>query len=571
MRKIQFLNFAVILFFFQFCRAQIILTEVMFKPDTLSNYNEYVEIYNAGDTTVNLAGWKVGDGDELDFILPADSSSRLLPGQFGIILDPGYFGNSTTYDALIPAAARRLTIDDNSFGKQGFANTRSEAVTLVNSHGDTIQVYPYSPGNAPGFSDEKINLVPDNGLENWADGRTFRGTPGFKNSVSPKNIDLALTAFIVESSSAKAGGELAFTARAANLGLETINGFDYDLFYDQNGDRREERVERIKSGHVSGPIASGDSLEFSDIFPDLPAGRVRAGVKINAAGDEDSLNNEQVKEIYVLPGGIKVVLNEIMFEPEPGQSEWIELFNAGGDSLDVSFLNFADARDTVRLASRPEFLPAHSYLVVGGDSSLLDRYGEIPAKVNIINGFPTLNNDADALTLCISGGSVLDAVTYSKDWYGREVAPGVSLERINPLLPSQDPENWAASVDASGATPGKENSIFTATKPTTRKLQITPNPFSPDGDGFEDVAIISLELPASTAFVNIRIFDTRGREIRTLAKAVPTGRRATFIWNGKDDEGRTARIGAYICFVEALNGKRRSAMQLKAAIFLMKK
>jgi hypothetical protein len=70
--------------------------------------------------------------------------------------------------------------------------------------------------------------------------------------------------------------------------------------------------------------------------------------------------------------------------------------------------------------------------------------------------------------------------------------------------------------------------------------------------------------------MNIRLFDVRGRLIRFLANGEPVASQGQFIWDGKDEEGRYARIGVYICFIEALNPEKHLVSQLKETIIVMK-
>jgi hypothetical protein len=56
---------------------------------------------------------------------------------------------------------------------------------------------------------------------------------------------------------------------------------------------------------------------------------------------------------------------------------------------------------------------------------------------------------------------LLDEVTYSSDWYGNEDKKngGWSLERIDINNHSWQADNWRASMDENGGTPGKKNSV----------------------------------------------------------------------------------------------------------------
>jgi len=131
------------------------------------------------------------------------------------------------------------------------------------------------------------------------------------------------------------------------------------------------------------------------------------------------------------------------------------------------------------------------------------------------------------------------------------------LERINPYLSSSDLTNWSSCVLLRGSTPGEENSIYAPLLPAKGSLSIHPNPFSPDGDGRDDRAIISYRLPVETALVTLRVYDLQGRKVSTLANQEPTGCKGEVIWDGRSDKGKRLSIGLYILYLEALNSSPR--------------
>ena len=99
-----------------FAQDGLILTEIMFNPAGNENFNEFVEIYNRGDASINLSGYTISDGVASDEIISAGNGLILEPLQYGVILDNGYFDNSTQYDAIIPQGALVMTIDGATIG-----------------------------------------------------------------------------------------------------------------------------------------------------------------------------------------------------------------------------------------------------------------------------------------------------------------------------------------------------------------------------------------------------------------------------------------------------------------------
>ncbi len=171
--------------------GQVVISEVMFDPSGSEFYDEFIEIQNLGEDSVDMKGWRVGDGEETDGIVPRAGGTVLHPGGVGLVLDAGYFEHSTRYDPL-PEDALILTVEDATLGKGGLSNTRAERIVLVAPSGDTVAVMMYGVGNRPGHSEEKIDPFGGDGPENWTDSRWEGGTPGRVNSVSPKADDLAL-------------------------------------------------------------------------------------------------------------------------------------------------------------------------------------------------------------------------------------------------------------------------------------------------------------------------------------------------------------------------------------------
>jgi flagellar hook assembly protein FlgD len=60
-------------------------------------------------------------------------------------------------------------------------------------------------------------------------------------------------------------------------------------------------------------------------------------------------------------------------------------------------------------------------------------------------------------------------------------------------------------------------------------------------------------LTQATAQVRIKIFDSKGRLVRTLLNNQASGQNGSVIFDGLDDENKALRIGIYIIFLEALN------------------
>ena len=81
-------------------------------------------------------------------------------------------------------------------------------------------------------------------------------------------------------------------------------------------------------------------------------------------------------------------------------------------------------------------------------------------------------------------------------------------------------------------------------------LTIAPNPFTPNGDGVNDGAAISLEVfkLTSSRALEVRVYTLDGRRVWGRDQMVFSGR-TTVPWTGADDAGQVVPPGLYICQV----------------------
>ena len=86
--------------------------------------------------------------------------------------------------------------------------------------------------------------------------------------------------------------------------------------------------------------------------------------------------------------------------------------------------------------------------------------------MSYVSNFPSLNNSSDVLILKDANNVTVDSVNYSDDWYRDEEKNkgGWTLELIDPQNLCSENENWIASENSKGGSPGEQNSVF-ANKP----------------------------------------------------------------------------------------------------------
>lgn len=548
--------------------GQVTFSEVMYDVSTNEYHDEFVEIYNLSEIdSVDIIGWVFSDSSGSEEIVCIKGGNKLPPRTYAIILDGSYFANSTTYDTIIPDSVIILAISDNSFGKSGLSNSVPEYLTLRDSIGNIITEYQYSIGNQPGFSDEKIDISGGNESENWSNSLIEGGTPGWTNSVAPPEIDmgfgensLILPSLVFEYDSPlitlfirKYGSQMP----GDSILLTVFSDRNFDTYMNQR-DILITRKYVPKTAH-----------QIDITWQNIPAGYHQIVARITVNKDENPVNDVITGVIDVISRTSSLHLNEIKFLTREDESEWIELYNSGDEEIFLKNWAITDQKDTARIDS-PIFILPGAFAVLCADT-ISDFYGLVDEQMIIPDNFPNLNNTGDVIELLQPAGSWVEKIRYDIDWLHNADYRFPSLERINPNLYENKSENWGPSTDRYGASPGRLNSIFSDLDNNTRQLTASPNPFSPDGDGFDDTTIISGMIGENYARVRVSVFDISGRLIRTLVENQYSGSHFNLVWDGRDQNGNVVRIGIYIVFVQAINDRLGVLHELKTSVVLAKR
>ncbi|HEY9045987.1 MAG TPA: lamin tail domain-containing protein, partial [Ohtaekwangia sp.] len=159
-------------------------------------------------------------------------------------------------------------------------------------------------------------------------------------------------------------------------------------------------------------------------------------------------------------------VTEIFADPSPRvelpEVEFIELLNRSNTTYNLSGWTLSDGSST---ATFPSYnLEPGKYILLTGTSST-SSYSNLQNVLGL-NSFPSWNNTGDNVLLKYRGGITIDSVQYTDSWYKNDdkKSGGWSLELIDPNNICGEENNWAASEDENGGTPGRQNSIY-ANKP----------------------------------------------------------------------------------------------------------
>lgn len=185
---------------------------------------------------------------------------------------------------------------------------------------------------------------------------------------------------------------------------------------------------------------------------------------LNVQGIRDLAGNMmdtyQYTFAYYLPKPFDIVINEIMADPTPTvqlpEFEYVELYNrtAFPISLNGWTIHFGSSKKTFANVT----IQPGQYLIVCGAQAVssLSQYGTVYNMGSI-----SITNDGQTITLMNHLEKVIHTVSFTLDWYddSQKKDGGWSLEMIDVNNPCGGAENWRASVDSRGGTPGQKNSV----------------------------------------------------------------------------------------------------------------
>lgn len=185
----------------------------------------------------------------------------------------------------------------------------------------------------------------------------------------------------------------------------------------------------------------------------------------NASG-ATSVNFQYLVSDSAVKGDL--LITEFFPDPSPviglPAVEYIEIYNASASKIfDLTGYHITDGPSNGLITSG---------WILPGEYKVLTATANIPLFTTTtalgVTSFPSLNNAGDTVMLKNPNNLPLDLVIYTDDWYKDPIKQdgGYSLELINPNDPCSDENNWKASTDASGGTPGQVNSVHDLTPDT---------------------------------------------------------------------------------------------------------
>lgn len=262
-----------------------------------------------------------------------------------------------------------------------------------------------------------------------------------------------------------------------------------------------------------------------------------------------------------------VIINEMLFNPKDDGEDYVEIYNRCNKNIDLAKLMIASfdlsvnkMKSIFQIAETNKILLAGEYLVLTKNPEKVKQqfYAAMPANFIQMTSMPSFNNDMGIVVIALSDSTVIDRFDYNENMQYPLLLSfeGVSLERINPEKPTQDLQNWHSAAQSAGfGTPTYKNSQYSTFLYLEDPISISPEIFSPDNDGYNDILNINYQFTISGYTANVSIYDAKGRLIKHLVKNELLGTNGGFSWNGIDENNQKALIGIYIIYIEIFDSK----------------
>jgi hypothetical protein len=531
----------------------IIINEIMANPTPVVGLpaQEYIELYNRTNIPISLNNWKLRFGSTLRTI-----SNVTIQGNGYLII----CGTEATNDLNNYGQAHGVGTITITNGGQTITLS-DDLDRLVHTVSFTDSWYQDNSKSGGGWSLEMID--PDNpcaGINNWrASISSLGGTPGTQNSVKGNNPDLTAPQLIRVSIIDNQQIRVWFSESVDSVSLVNTNAYslshgltvlgtptpvwpNYNSVDIQLSQVMQETV--IYTLTISEPIydCSGNVIE------------IPSSVKFALSQPME-------------PGDL--IINEILSNPPTGLNEFVEIYNRSPKILDLRDVNLANIDKNTGEVASIQTISEEGFLIFPEEHIVLSRniqgikdyyYCPYPNNFLQMSSFPAYNNDEGNVVLIHVNSTIIDRVDYNVSMHFPllQNTKGVSLERLNYERPSNDSTNWLSASETAGfATPGYVNSQFTE-QFFQGEIEIYPEIFSPDNDGYNDVLNISYSFPTPGYVGTINIFDARGRLVRNLVRSELFGTSGVYSWDGITNDNRKSNIGIYIVFVEVfdINGNR---------------
>jgi hypothetical protein len=525
--------------------GDIVITEIMAKPNPSVQLPEveWIEIYNTTNRTLTLEGCKI-----------------ITPAKIGIfteyILEPYDYVIACSYDAMIEmiTATDKICIVES----MPTLNNNGNILTIKNKQNHTISFVEYTtdwydkePFKADGgWSLERRD--PSNPLSNsstWAPSVDPRGgTPAETNSTAcylPDELIPRIIGFGINDNRSiqiyfnkPMHEEIVTLQQKIDISGNSLKTFDWI----------EPQRETLNI-HLTEPLDSTNSISIS--FSDFTciSGWRMPDTTIHLA-------------LPYQARYMDVVFNELMPYVNDNNSKFIELYNNSNFYIDLSRLMLCNRDINNGLKNSKIFCPTSTilapkqYTVVSPDTNAIHcPIGINPESIYITASMPSMAASEGTLVLADRSGNVIDEIHYYDSWHHPQLTDlhNVSLERIDPISTTQNPNNWHSSASYNSAGWLNSQTINNSNVQQNKYFWLEDSIFSPNNDGDRDLLVIHHSLPTSGYTITIDAYTRHGEHICRITDNQLLSTQGYTLWDGTSLDGTIIPYGLYILVIQAIH------------------
>jgi hypothetical protein len=307
---------------------------------------------------------------------------------------------------------------------------------------------------------------------------------------------------------------------------------------------------------------------------------IKAANLSDCVGNVIGTKNTARVGLSAVADSLDIVINEILFNPPPAGSDYVEIFNRSNKVIDLkqTYIANRNTNGTIggitQISADNYLLFPHDFMVLTPDVAFVkSTYITQNPDAFINTALPSFNDDKGTVLILNAQGNITDELSYSDKWHFKllDNKEGVALERIDYNAPTQLADNWHSAATSAGyGTPTYKNSQYRINDAVQGEVKLLPEIISPDNDGQDDFATLDYNFPEPGYVANITIFDASGRRVRYLQRNALCGTKGNFRWDGLGEKNQSLATGVYIVFTEVFNLKGKTR-QFKLPIVLARR
>jgi len=529
------------IWYYEVKRFDAVFNELMVDPapEVGLPESEFIELYNRSPFDLSLQGWTIEvNGKKAE--LP---DCKIRPNDLII---------------LIPSSQKELWSDEAiPVERWPGLNNGGFSLVLRDNRDNVIDAYCYDPDRIAGdgfkieggWSVERVDIENMSGSpDNWQWSNNLNGgTPGENNSVENSYIDDVPPVLVYLEMPEDTVVRVIF-----NEVIDFLNN-DWSIELSPSPDYFSVDVESVflmsLSLHLNtAPTAHSSYLIRFNLLSDWSGNEFIPDYPVQFA----SCDSLEVGDL---------IINEVLFNPRPGGVDFVELYNRSDKVIgwdDLYLAKWDDDKVITQLipfTDKRRLLFPNEYLVVSEDSLIIQEQYQCSDTHNFLNvrNMPSMPDDKGSVVLANRVGQVIDYLEYDEKMHFDLIRDreGVALERLSANQSAQDKQNWHSATSSVGyATPGYKNSQTIQVKESNKSVELDKDVFTPNGDGMDDQVIIRYKNDEVDGTINIRIFDSSGREVRYLANNQIMAADGYYLWDGLDEYGQRLAPGIYVVWIQ---------------------